>query len=119
MGSLAIPSILKWREETAKLSPLTRRIFWTYAGYIFTTNVCFGLLSTFAPNWLLDGSYLSRAVDGFISLYWGARLVIQILFFRGYKPPGNIYKIADIGFTLLFIFLTAIYGAAALDKAII
>ena len=69
-GSLAIPRILNWRSETVKLSPLTRSVFWTYAGYIWGTNVCFGLLSTFAPSWLLDGSPLARAVSGFEHLHF-------------------------------------------------
>jgi hypothetical protein len=32
VGSLAIPRALGWAEETAKLRPLTRQVFWTYAG---------------------------------------------------------------------------------------
>src|SRR5262245_3841914 len=35
-ASLAIPVILGWREETARMQPLTRQIFWTYAGYIWS-----------------------------------------------------------------------------------
>jgi len=34
VASLAIPRVLRWREETAKLRPLTRQVFWTYAIYI-------------------------------------------------------------------------------------
>ena len=34
LASLAIPSVLGWREETRKLRPLTRQVFWTYAAYI-------------------------------------------------------------------------------------
>ena len=41
-GSLAIPRVLRWREDVARLRPLTRQVFWTYAWYIWTTNVCFG-----------------------------------------------------------------------------
>ena len=51
-GSLAIPRVLHWREETAKLNPLTHHVFWTYAAYIWTTNLSFGLLSVSAPSWL-------------------------------------------------------------------
>ena len=45
IGSLSIPVVLKWKADVAKLRPLTRQVFWTYAGYIWTTNLCFGLIS--------------------------------------------------------------------------
>ena len=32
-GSLAIPRLLRWSEQLAKVRPLTRQVFWTYAGY--------------------------------------------------------------------------------------
>ncbi len=77
-GSLAIPRMLGWREETMRLSRLTRQVFWTYSIYIWGTNVCLGALSAFAPAWLLDGSPLARAVCGYTALYWGARLLLQL-----------------------------------------
>src|SRR5262245_28399545 len=47
-GSLAVPRVLGWRRELAGLRPLTRQVFWTYAGYILTTNLVFGLVSALA-----------------------------------------------------------------------
>ena len=73
-ASLAIPRVLRWSEDLARLRPLTRQVFWTYAGYIWATNLAFGLVSTFAPGWLLDRTPLAGAVCGFIATYWGARL---------------------------------------------
>src|SRR5437867_12234384 len=94
LGSLALPGILHWRDDTAKLRPLTRQVFWTYAGYIWATNLSFGLLSTLAPDSLLDGSSLARAVCAFIALYWIARLVIQFAWFdRTDVPAGLLVRI--------------------------
>jgi len=31
VGSLTIPRVRGWREDTAKLGTLTRQVFWTYA----------------------------------------------------------------------------------------
>src|SRR5262245_13280683 len=95
-ASLAIPRVLGWREETAQLRPLTRQVFWTYAAYIWVTNLSFGLLSALAPVWLLDGSPLAGAVAGFIALYWGARAVIQFAYFdRGGLPGGPAFRLAE------------------------
>ena len=115
LGSLTLPRILRWSEDTAHLRPLTRQVFWTYAAYIWATNVCFGLLSTFEPGWLLDRSPLARAVAGYITAYWGARLLIQFFcFHRSGAPPGAAYKIAEASLVTLFVFLTVVYGFAAM-----
>lgn len=112
-ASLAIPFVLKWREETARLGPITRQIFWTYAGYIWSFHVCFGLLSTLAPEWLLDRTPLAAAVCGFIAAYWAVRLVLQFTWIdRSGAPRGAIYTVAEVALVSLFVSLVAIYGAA-------
>lgn len=115
-GSLALPRTLRWSDDTAKLRPLTRQVFWTYAAYIWVTNICFGVVSTFAPEWLLDRSPLSRAVTGYIAVYWGARVLVQFFYFdRSAAPPGAFYQLAEVALVGLFIFLTAVYGYAAVS----
>jgi hypothetical protein len=114
LGSLALPRILGWREDTARLRPLTSQVFWTYAGYIWTTNVCFGVISLAAPGWLLDGSPLARAVTGYVTAYWAARLVVQFFYFdRSGAPAGALYRVAEAALVALFVFLTGVYGYAA------
>ena len=113
LASLAIPRALRWEEETAKLRPLLRQMFWTYGAYILCTNLAFGLVSAFAPAWLLDGSPLAAAVTGFMALYWGARVVIQFTYFdRSDAPPGAHVRLAEAGLVALFVYLALVYGAA-------
>lgn len=112
-GSLAIPRILRWREDTARLRPLTRQVFWTYAAYIWTTNTLFGLLSLLGARLLLDGSPLARAVCGYIALYWGARVGVQFLYFdRSDAPSGPLIRLGEAALVALFVALTLVYGAA-------
>ena len=114
LGSLAIPYILRWAEETRKLRPLTRQVFWTYAGYICISHLCFGLLSMSLPESLLDGSPLAAAVTGFIALWWAARLVIQFTVLdRSDAPQGRRYVLAEVALVSLFVVFTVLYGAAA------
>jgi hypothetical protein len=114
--SLAIPRVLRWREETAKLRPLTRQVFWTYAGYILGFHVAFGLLSALAPQWLLARTPLARAVAGFIAVYWATRLALQFLCFdRSEKPPGAAGSLAEAALVALFVYLAAVYAAVALS----
>ncbi len=115
LASLAIPRVLRWREDTAHLRPLTRQVFWTYAAYILGTNVAFGAVSALAPEWLLDGTGLARAVAGFIAVYWGARVAVQFFYFdRRSGPEGWPFKLAEAALVILFIGLAAVYAAAAI-----
>ena len=114
LASLAIPRVLRWREETAKLRPLTRQVFWTYAGYIWATNLCFGLVSVLMPAALLDRSALATAVTAYIAAYWAARLVIQFVYFdRSDVPSGLPFTLAEAALVALFLSLTLVYGCAA------
>lgn len=118
-ASPMIPRLLHWHEEVAKLRRLTRNVVTTYAFYILGTNLAFGLLSTLEPEWLLDGSGLARAVAGFISLYWGVRLLLQFAYYdRKDAPPGLGFQIAEGALVSLFFFWTCVYGFVAWTGAI-
>ncbi|MBI3863010.1 MAG: hypothetical protein HY290_14055 [Planctomycetia bacterium] len=114
VASLAIPRVLGWRAETAKLRPLTRQVFWTYAAYIWCTNLSFGLVSL-RPDWLLDHSPLSACLTGFITAYWVGRLLIQFFCFdRRDAPQGLHVRLAEIALVGLFVYLSAVYSGALL-----
>jgi hypothetical protein len=116
-GSLAIPRVLGWREETSKLRPLTRRVFWMYAAYILGMNLSLGVLSAFGPAWLADGTPLAVAVSGFIAVYWGARLASQFLVLdRRDAPRGAKFVAAEIVLVSLFVFFTGVYGWAVIKN---
>ena len=87
VGSLKIPSVLGWKQDVASLRPLTRQVFWTYAGYIWATNLSFAMISMLAPAALLDGALLAGSVTAFIALSWGARVVIQFTWFDRSDAP--------------------------------
>ena len=112
-GSPLIPRIFNWREDTAKLQPLTHHIFWTYAVYVWVAHILFGLLSTFAPGWLLDGTPLARCVSGFIGLWWGARLVLQFTGISKHRPPGVLPRLGEAALVLHFAGCAGVYGYVA------
>jgi len=108
--SLALPRILGWREQTRALDPLTRRVFWTYAGYILGTNVALGLVCLLAPAALASASVLALSVCGYALCYWGVRLLLQVVSFRHHAPRGRFYALADAAVTLLFAYLSGLFG---------
>ncbi len=112
IASLAIPRVLRWREDTAKLRPLTRQVFWTYALYIWSINLCFGLISL-RPGLLLDHSPLACCVTGFIAAYWMGRILIQLFYMdRSDAPTGWHVTLAEVALVGLFLFLALTYGMA-------
>lgn len=113
IGSLTIPGILKWRDDVAKLKPLTRQIFWTYASYILMANFSFGLLSVCIPSALVDGSALAACVTGFIAFYWLTRLAFQFGYFdRTDMPKGKLYTTGEVVLVSGFVFFLVAYSAA-------
>ena len=112
--SLVIPRVLRWGEDVAQLRPLTRQVFWTYAAYIWCTNLFFGIVSVTMPAELVSGSPVSSALSGFIAIYWGARVGIQFAYFdRSDAPQGLVFVVGEWLLVGLFIILTAVYGWAA------
>lgn len=117
VGSLAIPHILQWGEQTAALRPLLRQVFWTYSVYIWATNLWFGLISLCATQMLVERNALGAWVTGFITLYWGARIGIQIFYYdRSDAPQGAHTRFGEIGLFILFIGFTGVYGTALLHQ---
>jgi hypothetical protein len=113
-SSLAIPRLLGWREETARLQPLTRQVFWTYASYILGIHVAAGLLTLLAPAALLDGSLLARAVCAFMAVYWLVRLTLQFTVFDRSVAAGRpLFRLAEAGYASAFAYLVLVYGATA------
>jgi hypothetical protein len=113
-ASPAIPIVLRWPEDLARLRPLTRQVFWTYAAYIWGTNLAIGLASACAPRWLTQPAPLAGAVCGYIATYWGARLVVQFAYFdRADTPRGSRFVLAEAALVGLFLFLALVYGSLA------
>lgn len=113
LASLAVPRVLGWKDEAARLKPLTRHVFWTYAAYIFGAHVAFGLLSALAPDALLDSSTLAACVTGFIAAWWGVRLVLQFAAFdRSARPPGALFALLELLLVGAFVFFTGVYAYA-------
>lgn len=119
-GSVAIPRVLDWNGELRPLSPLLRRLFWVYAGYIFAFNLMFGLLCAFGAAWLLRPDPLAACFLVWMGLYWGARVLIQFfLFEKAIRLQGFWYDAADWSLSTAFVALAGwfIWNAARMLAA--
>jgi hypothetical protein len=117
LGSLAIPWLLGWPAELARVRPLTRQVFWVYALYIWSSHMAFAALSVLASSGLTDGSVLATCVTAFIAVWWGARLVIQFTCLsRSDAPQGSFYRWAEAALVICFVFFTSSYTFAAISN---
>lgn len=113
-SSLLIPRLLEWRQETARLRPLTRQVFWTYACYILVAHIAFGILAIAAPSALLDGSVLARAVCAFIATWWLSRVVLQFAVFdRSIAATRPLFRLGEVAYVSSFVYLVLVYTTAA------
>ncbi|REA59039.1 hypothetical protein DSL64_18950 [Dyadobacter luteus] len=110
-GSVAIPKVLGWNKELARVQPLIRQMFWTYAAYILVINFYFGSLSVVAVDELMNKSFLAQVITGFIAVYWISRVLVQFFYFdRSSFPAGVLNQLAEVVLTCLFIALAVIYS---------
>ena len=117
LGSAQVPRELKFKEELPKLGPLMRHWVLTAGGYIVLNIIAFGMLSVFLSTEMASGTPLARAVCGYISVFWGIRLVIQLFIFDAKPYLKNWFlQLGYHGLTLVFVYQTAIYGWAALGS---
>lgn len=106
-------SYFKWQKELAQLSLLTRQILLVHCFFIALLLVMIGVCSLFYPGALLGSGRLSRVVlTGFV-VFWLCRLACQ---FFVYDPAiwraRPLYTVMHVVFSLFWIYVVLIYGAA-------
>jgi membrane associated rhomboid family serine protease len=112
-GSMAVPKVLGWEAALSSVHPLIRQMFWTYSAYIFTINLCFGLISALDYGDITNGTHLAGLLTGFIAVYWISRVLIQFFYFdRANFPIGKWHKLAEVALVSLFVFLSIVYSTA-------
>ncbi len=103
----------KWQKELAQLSLLTRQILLVHCFFIALLLVMMGVCSLFYPSALLGSGALSRLVlTGFV-VFWLCRLACQFFVYDPAIWRGRpLYTVMHVVFSLFWIYLVLIYGAA-------
>ena len=114
IASALVPLRLKWNTELAVLSRLHRQMYWVYGGYVVLAIVAFGLISLFNSAELANGSGLARSVCGYIAVFWGIRLSLQLILDVKEHLSNWWLKLGYNLLTILFASFTLLYGYAAL-----
>ncbi len=114
VAAALVPLRLRWKEEFAKLSRLHRQMYWVYGGYIVLAIAGFGLISIINARELAAGTGLARGVCGYLAVFWGIRLCLQIVL--DVKEHLTVWwlKLGYHTLTVLFLYFCVIFGLAAL-----
>jgi hypothetical protein len=115
IASASTPKALDWKKNLAALHPFLRRLFWVYGTFIVLVIISFGTITLRHGGEIIAGTPLARSFCLFIAIFWLARLFVQFFVFDARPFLTNwFYRIGYHGLTLVFIYFTAVYGAAAL-----
>ena len=115
IASALVPQVLDWRAELRKLPPLFAQLVWVHGGFIVLTIIGLGVISVANAAELASGTFLARSVCGFIALFWGTRLAVQFFYFDPTAYLNTLpLKFGYYGLTVVFAYLTLVYGWSAL-----
>lgn len=113
IASALVPFRMDWKRELGSLSRLHRQMYWVYGGYVVLSIVAFAFISLNHSEELAAGSGLARAFCGYVAVFWGVRVALQPVFDVKEHLTAWWLKLGYQILTLLFLFLTAVYGWAA------
>jgi hypothetical protein len=118
MGALAVlnlfvPRRFNWREEMARLSLLNRQIFQAHSVFLILTLALFSALLLTCADALLEGTRLSRAILGGLTLFWGLRMLMQWFFYSPAIWRGHRFNtVMHCVFSATWVYVTLVLAAA-------
>ncbi|MFN8637108.1 MAG: hypothetical protein U0893_24945 [Chloroflexota bacterium] len=118
IASALVPFRLGWRQELAVLSTLHRQMYWVYGGYVVLAIVSFGLISTLNAQEIAAGSGLARGFCGYVAVFWGVRVCLQVVFDVKEHLTTWWLKAGYHLLTVLFLGFTVLYGWLALRPSL-
>lgn len=114
--NLAVPRRFGWREELTRVSPLNRQIFLAHNFFLILTLALLSVLLLTEPDALLEPSALSRAVLLGLTIFWGARMLMQWFFYSSEIWRGRrFFTVMHYVFSIVWIYLTGVFAWAFLS----
>ena len=115
IASASTPRVLDWRKNLAVLHPFLQKLFWVYGVFVVMVIIAFAVLTFRHIDAMAAREPVARSLCLFIAIFWGARLLVQFAIFDARPFLTNwFYKTGFHALTIIFAFLTFVYGKAAL-----
>lgn len=81
VANFIAPKMLGYRENLARCDRFFGQVFVVHAAYIVLTVGAMGAFCLWRPAFFLEGGEVGRALAGFLAVFWGSRVVLQIFFY--------------------------------------
>jgi hypothetical protein len=109
---VALPVVLRWREEFAAVSVLNREVSYVHCFFIGLACLLWGLLPLIAGKSLLAAGPVTRLVLAGAVIFWGSRLIIQLVVFNRHAGRSAGWRILSVSGTAMWLYLTAVWTSA-------
>jgi hypothetical protein len=113
IASALVPVQLDWRKSLQALPRLHRQLYWTYGGYVVLAIVFNGLVCIVSADELAAGGRLARCVAGYLAVFWGVRLSLQIVFDAREHLTTWWLRLGYHVLTVLFLSFTVLFACVA------
>lgn len=102
----------RYLEHLGNAPLVLRQVFLVQNAYIMLVQVGFALLCFFFAGELTSGRSLGLALAGFLAVFWGSRVVLQLFYYDRALRRAN--RLFDVLFLLADGYLAAVFALAAL-----
>ena len=102
----------RYLEYLRNVPLVMRQVFLVQNAYIMLVQVGFGLLCFFFACELTSGRPLGLALAGFLAVFWGSRVVLQLFYYD--RELRGVNRLFDLLFLLGDGYLAAVFALAAL-----
>ena len=109
--------MLRYPEALAAVAESVRQVFWVQNVFIVVVVVGLSLGCFIYPQELARGPGLGRSMSGFMAIFWGLRLGVQLFYYSPDKRRQ--YPLFDAMFLATFVYLTGVFAAAAIGAGAI
>jgi len=106
--NLFLVSLLKWKEELARMPLLLQEVFRVHAWFISITLAIFGVITCrFVDEFAAGRNLIAQWLSVGIGLFWLIRTILQVTYYSGSHWRGQL------GRTMIHVTLLIIYGGFA------
>lgn len=105
-------SKFRYLEHLRNLPLVMHQVFLVQNAYIMLVQVGFALLCFFFAGELTSGRPLGVAITGFLAVFWGSRVLLQLFYYDKELRRGN--RLFDVLFLLGDGYLATVFALAAL-----
>lgn len=112
-ANVVLPVRYAWPAKLGSVEDvLVRQVFFVHLLFIALLVAGMAALCLAFPGLLLDGSPLARLLAGGLALFWGLRLLVQVLVYDAGVWRGKRLETAGhVGFAAVWAYLAGVFAA--------